>query len=93
MTTDGDLTSSVRVWLNLPSTTARRYQHVSARWSQSRRSAGGRGGGERGQNADNRGPRDRRRREAPTQAERTGAIHAGWNDAAGAGHGAAWRTT
>ena len=33
-------------------------------------------------NADDRGPRDRRRREAPTQAERAGAIHAGWNDAA-----------
>ena len=33
-------------------------------------------------NADKGRPRDHRGGEAPTQAERTGAIHAGWNDAA-----------
>ena len=33
-------------------------------------------------NADNRGPRDHLQRKAPTQAERAGAIHTGWNDAA-----------
>ena len=33
-------------------------------------------------NAGDRGPRDHRHGQAPTQAERTGAIHAGWNDAA-----------
>jgi hypothetical protein len=32
--------------------------------------------------ADTRSPRDHSQREAPTHAERTGAIHAGWNDAA-----------
>ena len=33
-------------------------------------------------NADNRGPRDHSHREALTRAERTGAIRAGWTDAA-----------
>jgi hypothetical protein len=33
-------------------------------------------------NADNRGPRDHIQCKGLTQAERTGAIHAGWNDAA-----------
>jgi hypothetical protein len=33
-------------------------------------------------NAGDRGPRDHRHGQAPTQAERAGAIHAGWNDAA-----------
>ena len=33
-------------------------------------------------NADTRNPRDHLHREEPTQAERAGAIHAGWNDAA-----------
>ena len=32
--------------------------------------------------ADNSGRRDHLHRKAPTRAERTGAIHAGWNDAA-----------